>query len=227
MSRPKFAAFEDLKKHVTIPTTDGIESFFYPVDGGGRDLVTDVIAAIDQPLMVEIGAFLCGSTIQWLEASSSLRLIAVDPWAEKEPGAVAGTLKKYHQNPVFDPTFKHIKDVDGFIESVRKHGFFLSAVANLRPYRERAVAWRGRSPEALLQLREKWKISPDIVYIDANKEANDLKQAHEIWPDAILCGDDWTWGKHLGYPMQKVVIEFASEHGFEIESRRATWLLKK
>src|SRR5271165_1201220 len=60
-----------------------IEPFFLALDGnghGGREIVLDIIREKNISLMVEVGCFLCGSTLQWLRAADKLTVIGVDPW---------------------------------------------------------------------------------------------------------------------------------------------------
>lgn len=79
----------------------GLKSFHFPVDGGGRDLVRNLIREKSLRLMVEIGCFLCGSTRQWLEASPELKVIGIDPWE----GQWHLTLERYNGSPSFEPSF--------------------------------------------------------------------------------------------------------------------------
>ena len=67
-------SFKRFHESIEWPDIEGIEAFDFSVDGGGRDLVTDMLADLDSPVMVEVGAFLCGSTLQWLRANPTLRI---------------------------------------------------------------------------------------------------------------------------------------------------------
>lgn len=215
--------FEEFRQSVEWPDLTGIEAFDFAVDGGGRDLVTDMLSNMDSPLLIEVGAFLCGSTLQWLRSNPSLRVIAVDPWYDGD--GAADTLQRYATNPVFDPCFGKIADRQAFVDSVRQHGVYKSALANIRAYADRIAPMRAKSPAALSELASRWGVRPDVVYIDANKVGDDLTEAHRLWPHARLCGDDWTWGADQGYPMQQAVNGFVKKTGQTVEARRATWLL--
>lgn len=216
-------SFKRFHESIEWPDIEGIEAFDFSVDGGGRDLVTDMLADLDSPVMVEVGAFLCGSTLQWLRANPTLRIISIDPWYDGD--GPADLLERYNSNPVFDPCFSKISDRRSFIESVRRNGLYKSALANVAEYRDRVAPMRALSPDALMTLAKEWGVQPDAVYIDANKVGDDLRSAHQLWPNARLCGDDWTWGADQGYPMQTAVKEFVKDVGQRVEDRRATWLI--
>ena len=69
-----------LRELYPAPNIDGIKSWYFALDGGGRDLIVDVIQAQRPEIMLEIGCYLCGSTRQWLDADPDLKVIGVDPW---------------------------------------------------------------------------------------------------------------------------------------------------
>jgi len=218
-------SFKVLHEATPWPSIDSIKPYHFPVDGGGRELVFDIIQSFKEPLMIEIGCFLCGSTTQWLNSSNQLKVIGVDPWPDGD--SIRPILERYNDNPVFDPCFSQIEDRDEFIKSATDNGFYRTALANISKYRDRFVPFRGKSPTVLQTLKDEWHIDPHIIYIDANKVSDDLEVSHQLFPDALLCGDDWTWGKDQGFPMRKAVYAFIEKHGFEVEARRATWAIRK
>lgn len=217
-------SFSELKAAANWPDVDNIKPYYFSVDGGGRDLIYEIIATFSDPMMIEVGCFLCGSTLQWLDSHPNLKIVGVDPWPDGD--SIRLMLERYKTNPVFDPCFAEISDRDEFISSVARNGFYMAALANVKDYRDRFVPFRGKSPDALLALKNDWGVEPDIIYIDANKVSDDLRVAHELFPKAVLCGDDWTWGKDQGYPMRAAVYEFINQHGFRVEARKATWAIQ-
>jgi len=68
-------------------------------------------------------------------------------------------------------------------------------------------------------------VRPDLIYFDSNKVLDDLRVCRELFPAAILCGDDWTWGKDQGYPVQVAVNDFCHRYGLTVTARRATWII--
>jgi hypothetical protein len=204
------------------PQVSGIASYRFALDGGGRHLVTDAIAENSCSVLLEIGCFLNGSALQWLEASSALAVVGIDPWDLD----AAASIRRYREASYAKAVFAAIADIDGFIASLERHGAFKSALANVAAYRDRYIPVRDKSPDVLPELQALGLV-PDIVYIDATKHRDDLDAVHSLWPDATLCGDDWTWAPEQGFPMRRAVTAFAAENGFEVEAERATWMLRR
>jgi hypothetical protein len=220
MTTSKYDWEASIKVRYPTPSTAGIQSFCFSLDGGGRDLVTDAIRDNGIQLMIEIGSFLCGSTLQWMEASDDLTVIGVDPWRAD----FASFLDRYRDNKVFDSCFSKISDRHEFIESVRNHGPFLSAMANIRKHGDRFFPVRAESPAVLYELAA-LSVKPEMIYFDSNKLLNDLTIARGLFPRARLCGDDWSWGAGQGYPVQTAVRSFCEEFGLHVRAKRATWII--
>jgi hypothetical protein len=203
-----------------------IEPFFLPLDAngrGGREIVLEIIREKHISLMLEIGCFLCGSTLQWLRSSDTLTVIGVDPW----DGNWAAYIERMALDPVMSRHVWHLTDkqVQTIVADLRRYGNFCVAMNNVRLYRPRFWPVRRRAPEALAYLHAR-EIVPELIYIDAGKHRDDLDTAHKLFPNAVLCGDDWLWPDQTGVlRMQEHVKSFAAEHGFEIRSARQTWLL--
>lgn len=202
------------------------EPFYLPLDGGGRggrEIIVEAIVQHKVELMVEIGCFLCGSTLQWLRASDSLTVIGVDRWDSNW----AAYIENLTQDPMRARTVFHLADqqIETIVTNLRRHGNFCIALNNVRRYKNRFIPVRRSSPEALSYLQKRG-IEPQLIYIDAGKERQDLDVAHELFPNALLCGDDWLWPDETGVlRMQENVKAFAAEHGFEAKSARQSWLL--
>ena len=203
-----------------------IEPFSLPLDGGGRggrEIILEVIKERGIELMVEIGCFLCGSTLQWLKASPKLTVIGCDPWDSNWAA--------YIENMALDPmrarTVYHLSDeqIATIVHNIRRHGNFAVAMNNVRLYKDRFVPVRRRSPEVLGYLADRG-IEPQLIYIDADKKRDDLDVARKHFPNAVICGDDWLWPDETGkMVMQEHVKDFAKEYGYEVRSARQTWLL--
>lgn len=203
-----------------------IEPFSLPLDGGGRggrEIILEVIRERGIELMVEIGCFLCGSTLQWLKASDKLTVIGCDPWDSNWAA--------YIENMAIDPmrarTVYHLSDeqIATIVHNIRRHGNFAVAMNNVRLYKDRFIPVRRRSPEVLGYLADRG-IEPQLIYIDADKKRDDLDVARKHFPNAVICGDDWLWPDETGkMVMQEHVKDFAKEYGYEVRSARQTWLL--
>jgi hypothetical protein len=209
-----------------------IEPFFLPLDGGrragqevggGRELILRIIRERKIELMVEIGCFLCGSTLQWLHASDKLTVIGVDPWDNNW----AGKIERLAHDPLQARTVFHLTEsqIATIIANLRRHGNFAIAMNNVRLYKSRFIPIRALGTDALLDLKDRG-IEPQMIYIDADKESDDLSIAHQLFPEAILCGDDWLWPDKNGVlVMQEHVKAFAERHNFEIEHDVQSWAL--
>lgn len=192
---------------------------------GGREIVLREIAEKDVRLMVEVGCFLGGSVLQWLKAKPDLTVIGIDPWDGNWADYVSGMT----HHPSMSRHVEHLSDaeVKRITRLLSEHGNFAVALNNLREFRHRFYPVRRFSPEALYYLSRR-DIPVEMIYVDAFKHRADLDAAHALYPDAILCGDDWLWPDETGrFVMQEAIKDFAKDHGFEIEAERQTWVLHK
>lgn len=210
-----------LAEHYPWPDITGIAGYRFALDGGGRHLVTEAIAANNCAVLLEIGSFLNGSALQWLEGSAALTVVGIDPWDFD----AAASIRRYREASYAKALFAAIPDIDGFIASLERHGTLKSALANVAGHRDRYIPVRGKSPDVLPELKALGLV-PDIAYIDATKHREDLDTVHSLWPDAILCGDEWTWAPEQGFPLRQAVMAFAADKGFKIEAERSTWILR-
>lgn len=196
-----------------------VEPFYLSLDGGGRHLVTDLIVERRISVAVEIGCYLCGSSRQWLEASPDLTLIGVDPWDGNWWLHITRLLREGNR------TLNALDDPEGIAATVLEYGNYYVALNNIRDLADRFIPVRRFSPEALHYLKARG-ITPELIYIDAFKRADELEAAHALWPDAVLCGDDWNWLDETGEKrMQNVVNRFAADRGMTVVSDKETWLL--
>lgn len=202
--------------------------FNLPLDGGGRggrEILIDLIQQRDVKLMVEVGCFLCGSTLQWLNASKDLTIIGVDPWE----GNWAAYIETMAVHPSQSRSVWHLseEEIARVVTMLRQHGNFANAMNNVRLYKDRFIPVRRKAPDCFAYLKER-QIEPDLIYIDAFKTREDLDAAYAQYPDAIIAGDDWLWPDENGVMvMQEHVKAFAKDHGFEVEDKRQTWIVHK
>ena len=204
----------------------GVRKYMANLDFGGRELVVEQIRRSKVETILEIGTFLGGSTIEWLNASENVRVICIDPW----PGNWAGSwlIRDLPQWTWEKPD----KAMSEYLDS--KDGLYFTCVANLIEYRDRIILVREHS-ENILEELSTLGVEPDLVYLDADKKREDLEECARLFPDAILTGDDFMWpgsdesepGKQPHYPIQVVVNGFASLNDMQVIHREQTWVLKK
>lgn len=211
----------EIRRNYPVPNVEGVKDYYFSLDGGGRCLIIEALRRHDVKLMLEIGSFLCGSSIQWLDSKDDLTVVGVDPWSAN----FSDILKRYTVNPVFDPCFSRISDRNEFIESVRRNGAEVSALANVRRFGDRFVPVKAESPRVLPLLAD-FGLRPELIYFDSDKVLDDLNVCRELFPEAILCGDDWTWGADKGYPVRVAVKRFCEQHNLKVRAERATWIVE-
>ena len=82
-------------------------------------------------------------------------------------------------------------------------------------YRERVLPLRTTSLEGLRRVADAG-LEPDLVYVDAEHTyeavSAELKLARELFPHALLCGDDYDWSG-----VRRAVDEFAAGAGLVVD----------
>jgi hypothetical protein len=216
----KLQTLRSLNPWPDISGLDGRPSYVWSLDGGGRHLIVDLIRERQPKVFLEVGVFLGGSALQWLQNSPhGMTLLAADVW------------DRYVENWVFKmasepaPWIADIEPVLALQTPLEEYGIYKVALHNLRDFRDRVIPLR--MPVADLYAYVKTFIEPDIIYIDANKERKDYVSAHEIFPNSILCGDDWSWQDAKGeYAVRPFLQEVAESRDCDILADRATWVLR-
>jgi len=180
------------------------------MDYGGRGLITNLIATRGTRVIVEIGAFVGGSVRQWLTTSPDVTVVAIDPWPQiKGPNAF------YDTHPVGKRHAAQLREPDGLY-----HAF----LANLHEDRQRVIPVRGAGQRMLPALHAVG-LRPDLIFLDADKQANELAICDALFPEAIVCGDDWLWCDGQGFPSQRPIRESARRRGRILKCVSNTWLI--
>lgn len=73
-----------------------------------------------------------------------------------------------------------------------------------------------------LEAAKSLDVKPDLVYVDASHQEEDVYQDLKHWYPLtkILCGDDFNWGKEMGYPVQKALRRFCKEEELSCETHQ-------
>ncbi len=178
-------------------------------DGGGREIIVNVLRRYPAPIVLEVGAFLGGSALQWLEAGPEVSVVCLDPWE-------GDWWVPHAQEHGWEELQRRFAELRGPLKCFQ---------TNLWDYRKRVVAVCGYAPAKLYELRE-LGLRPDVIYFDSDKTGSGMSEAATLFPDALIAGDDWTWGRRNGYPIRKSVNALARQTGRHVVVRRATWLLQ-
>jgi hypothetical protein len=179
--------------------------------GEGMSLALDCIERGDEPFVIlEIGAEFGGSTRKFLSMGENVWVVSIDPWPDR------------YRTP-----WKHIESVLGSPEAALR--VFQSFCW---PHRERLIPVRGVSPDAVVSLFAQG-LRPQLVYIDGDHRYDaafsDLTICHALFPDAVLCGDDWSfWGtspkyRNIRYPVRRAVQAFCHFRGYGFSAHEQTW----
>jgi hypothetical protein len=201
-----------------ISELDGDPPHVWSLDGGGRELVTELIQNTRPRIILEVGTFLGGSALTWLETNRDSTVITLDPWTQ----AVASYVDIVIASPPF--WVRDTEPLKPISEAIHRHGIAKVALHNLRSFRERVIPIQMPAEAGYAYIRS--FVEPQIIYIDANKQPQDYMLAHQLFPNAILCGDDWTWQDESGdYPVRGYVHQVAAFRDCTVLAKDATWVL--
>lgn len=113
--------------------------------------------------MLQIGFLLNGSVGSWPQAHPELRVVGVDSWEDDYLDA----FDQYIRDPVMIPLLGGVGHRGKFLATLRKQGFYRSAIAAIANFNDRFIPVRGRSPDVLPGLKGAG-LSPGLVDIDAD-----------------------------------------------------------
>lgn len=195
--------------------------FYWSLDGGGREIIKNIIKNQNISLMLEIGMFFGGSALQWLKASSDLIVIGVDPFPNFTNYLIR-TYERYKNNiRLYDHSYQSL------LEQLKKeNSTYLSIVANLWNYQDRFIAIKNKSPAILYELK-KLDIIPELIYIDTDHQLAELQIIKNLFPNSIITGNGWTWSKDSNFPVQEKVVSFAKKENYQLYTSKGSWVLEK
>ena len=121
---------------------------------------------------------------------------------------------------VLDP----VPDVELLKDSLRRQGALDCVLSNLRKFKDRFLAVKGNFSDVCGAIAK--EITPNVVYLDADKSFEMLEISRKYFPGAVLCGDDWTWGEAQGFPIQKAVKLYCERYNCTFQVDRVTWLVE-
>ena len=182
------------------------------MDYGGRELIREIVRNRKFRIIVEVGVFVGGSVRQWLQLSPDLVVVAIDPWPQ-----IKGTNHFYDTHPVGRHFGSQLRETDGLYHS------FLATLWNDR---HRVIPMRGIGIEMLPYLHS-LGVRPDLIFIDADKQGAEIRLCDELFPEAVICGDDWLWCDGYQFPCQKPVCESARWRQRVLKCVSNTWVIDK
>lgn len=198
-----------------------VEPFAWSLDGGGRHLIQKLIEARPNATLLEIGSFMGGSALQFLQFSKDLRIVLCDPWTYHLTLYANKLIDRKWAVKAYGKTrLLH------YARLLNKYDPFLIVQNNLYEFRKRCVLIKQPVPRAY------WtcvmaNLEPDIVYIDAMKKRNEFWDAHHAFPNAIICGDDWSWRRRESedFRIRTYVKEIAAVRNASVYADRMTFVI--
>jgi len=149
--------------------------------------------------VLELGSYV-GRSTNWFAEHAKL-VYAVDHW-------------------LGSPDEIHMDDIGGCI------GMFDQFLVNTWDNKDNIYPVRAWTVIGMRHLYN-YNCIPDLIYVDAAHTYEgvwqDLEVADELFPEAIITGDDYSWGK--GQPIKKAVERFCKAHNYDVEVSR-DWFYK-
>jgi predicted O-methyltransferase YrrM len=159
-------------------------------------------------IIVELGSWL-GTSTRWFCDNSSAHIISVDHWL--------GSIE--HQGR---------KDVRDKLPTL-----YETFIVNCWDYKDRITPIRMNTIAGMYYISDA-DIQPDMVFIDASHEFKDvvadLETASELFPKAILVGDDWSWKnkkQDKRFTVREAVEHFSKQTGLKVIHNSRCWMIKK
>lgn len=200
----------------------GVDPFQWSLDGGGRHLMQTVFAARPDGVLAELGSFMGGAPRIWLAQNPELKCVCIDPWDDEYLVPYTRSLR----NAGWAIHSYGIEAIERNADFVEKYGAMQIVRNNLAEFQDRCIMLRGGIPGIFPELHAA-RFKPDIVFIDAMKRRDDFIETHKAFPNAIITGDDWSWGKREDgtFPIREFVVEVARARNAEIYAHRATFVI--
>lgn len=209
-------AFEKLAARTSWPVAPPFPDV--PIAGRPTKGIELAVAALDgtqDPIVVEVGAEFGGSTRTWMDARPDCRVVSIDPWP----------------TPYRARAWREMVDMVG--SDVETIELFMNFCW---PYRDRLAPLRGVTPGGLVELHD-LGLTPSLVYIDGDHRyeavMRDIAVADGLFPDAIICGDDWLFDpkgkKYRGMPVpvQRAVVDYCNFAQYGVDVRANTWVIHR
>lgn len=152
--------------------TDWGPAWFSDDEQFGHPRIFKWLARPDTQLIVELGSFVGRSVAGWLRVCPAAHVIAIDTWLGSP---------EHQAEPLCGEFLAHL------LETFQ---------SNLWDHRDRVTPVRMTTLEGL-RLLHRLHILPQVIYVDADHSAEsvaaDVSCCLDLFPDAQIIGDDWTW----------------------------------
>jgi predicted O-methyltransferase YrrM len=162
----------------------------------------------DMKMIIELGSWL-GSSTRWFCENSNAKVVAIDHWK--------GSIEHVNRRDVKDklPTL------------------YETFIVNCWDYRDRITPVKMDTISGLTWCSD-MGFQPDIIFIDASHEyedvLKDLETSHNLFPKAILVGDDWAWRNRRlqkRFTVREAVVDFCKKKNFKVADNTRCWHITK
>jgi len=145
---------------------EGLHGWF----SGDNQKALAAACSAETKVVVELGSWFGRSATFLAEHAPNAAILCIDHWK----GSI-----EHHRNPTWCSRLPFL--YDGFLR-------------NLWPFRDRVVPMRTTTLEGMREVAS-LGIVPDLIYVDASHDqesvAADVRTALQLFPQALLLGDDW------------------------------------
>lgn len=176
----------------------------------GEGMLRDLVSP-DIEVVVEVGSLLGGSARFWAQACPRAHVICIDPWIDVS-------------EPADRPFLEHLPELTDFLID-RTDGLFDIFLASTWELRRRLTPIRAYSPDGLEPIH-RHGVVPDVVYIDGSHVYEDviadLATARALFPEALICGDDYNW------PAVRAAVDYVvANRGDHLRHHDNTWAIEQ
>jgi hypothetical protein len=176
-------------------------------DDRNKSFLKNIITK-DTKIIVELGSWL-GTSTRWFCENSNANIFCVDHWLGSNEHQNRRSLKQ--KLPILYETF----------------------IVNCWEYKNRIIPIRMNTIAGMHYISDN-NISPDIIFIDASHEYDDvlkdLNTAHTLFPNATLTGDDFSWknrSQNKRFTVREALLYFAKHNKLNLSHNNRNWLFKK
>ena len=178
---------------------------------GNRIALDYLIDELNPEFILEMGSWTgAGSTSFILNKAPNSHLVCIDHWGSD--------LSVHDKQKAWDSTPEEINRMktlwETFLVNTWEHKHHLT------PIRKTTVDG--------LQFLKPLNIPFGLIYVDAHHDyesvLHDIKVAGEIWPNAIICGDDYRWPDG---GVARAVNEYAEANNLNVNGSDQCWFYTK
>jgi len=178
---------------------------------GNRTVLNHLIDELNPKFILEMGSWTgAGSTNFILNKAPNSHLVCIDHWGSD--------LNMYNLQKAWTPTDEELSRLKNLWETFLMNTW--EHKTHLTPIRKKTV-------EALEFLKP-LDIPFDLIYIDAHHDyesvLHDISVSGEIWPNAVICGDDYRWPDG---GVAKAVHEYADKNNLIVNGVDQCWFYTK